>query len=241
MAERVGARESESTEEGPDLASRQFHIQSKRFYVDVKQNPRGRYLKISEISQARGRDRITFPMSHVPAFRDHMRQYVDYLSENEAKTPDGGVLKQTDYTANDRRKIFFELRENERGRFLRIFYDGNYGTKSSVAIPGSGVSQIHEAICSLVEELGSEDHALITQDTVPDSLQFLAEGKKFYFDPGSNQRGVFLRISEVQRSYRNSITIPHSAWEEFRDMLTHFIEQMPYQGPSSRGDDLEDI
>ena len=44
---------------------------------------------VVQISQARGRDRITFPMSHVPAFRDHMRQYVDYLSENEASKKRG--------------------------------------------------------------------------------------------------------------------------------------------------------
>eukprot|EP00118_Oscarella_pearsei_P024728 m.306673 g.306673 ORF g.306673 m.306673 type:complete len:240 (+) comp41476_c0_seq1:93-812(+) len=236
MAERPVARESESTEEGPDLATRQFHIQSKRFYVDVKQNPRGRYMKISEISQARGRDRITFPMSHVPEFKVHLQQYVDFLAEIDAKPSDGGVLKQSDYSAKDRRKIFFELRENERGRFLRIYYDGNYGTKASVAIPGTGVSQIHDAIASLLEELGPEDHAL---ETFPESQQFHTEGKKFYFDPGSNQRGVFLRVSEVQRSYRNSITIPHCAWEEFRDMLSQFIEQMPYQGSQEHEEDAE--
>ena len=32
-----------------ELASKTLHIQSKRFYVDVKQNRRGRFLKIAEV------------------------------------------------------------------------------------------------------------------------------------------------------------------------------------------------
>ena len=34
-----------------ELASRTFQIQSKRFYLDVKQNRRGRFLKIAEVIQ----------------------------------------------------------------------------------------------------------------------------------------------------------------------------------------------
>lgn len=33
-----------------ELASRAVPVQSKRFYVDVKQNERGRYLKLAEVS-----------------------------------------------------------------------------------------------------------------------------------------------------------------------------------------------
>lgn len=32
-----------------ELASKTLHIQSKRFYLDVKQNRRGRFLKIAEV------------------------------------------------------------------------------------------------------------------------------------------------------------------------------------------------
>lgn len=36
-----------------ELASRTLHIQSKRFYLDVKQNRRGRFLKIAEVTLVR--------------------------------------------------------------------------------------------------------------------------------------------------------------------------------------------
>lgn len=35
------------------------------------------------------------------------------------------------------------------------------------------------------------------QGELPGSQHFRVENKKFFFDVGSNQRGVFLRISEV--------------------------------------------
>ena len=40
-----------------ELASKTLHIQSKRFYLDVKQNRRGRFLKIAEVNT--NFDRVT--------------------------------------------------------------------------------------------------------------------------------------------------------------------------------------
>lgn len=33
-----------------ELASKMLQVQSKRFYVDVKQNSRGRFIKLAEVS-----------------------------------------------------------------------------------------------------------------------------------------------------------------------------------------------
>ena len=35
-----------------ELATRTLHIQSKRFYLDVKQNRRGRFIKVAEVRQS---------------------------------------------------------------------------------------------------------------------------------------------------------------------------------------------
>jgi hypothetical protein len=47
-----------------ELASKTLHIQSKRFYLDVKQNRRGRFLKIAEV-----KNKIFFCYFHFPIFR----------------------------------------------------------------------------------------------------------------------------------------------------------------------------
>lgn len=68
--------------------------------------------------------------------------------------------------------------------------------------------------------------------------------KNFYFDIGSNNRGVFLRISEVsvisqiwiyvydciiykvRANFRTAVTIPEKAWSRFRDNINDFILAM---------------
>jgi len=48
----------------------------------------------------------------------------------------------------------------------------------------------------------------------------------FYFDVGSNNRGIFLRISEVRANLRSAITVPEKAWSRFRDNINDFILAM---------------
>ena len=38
--------------------------------------------------------------------------------------------------------------------------------------------------------------------------------------------GVFLRVSEVKPSYRNSITIPFKAWGKFGGAFSRYAEEM---------------
>ncbi|CAN6483952.1 unnamed protein product [Victoria cruziana] len=51
-----------------------------------------------------------------------------------------------------------------------------------------------------------------------------ADQKRFFFDLGSNNRGHFLRISEVAGADRSSIILPISGLKQFHDMIGHFVE-----------------
>ena len=44
-----------------DLASRTLVLESKRFYLDVKENKRGRFIKIAEISADGRKEKQLFP------------------------------------------------------------------------------------------------------------------------------------------------------------------------------------
>jgi len=60
---------------------------------------------------------------------------------------------------------------------------------------------------------------------LPEGQHFRTENKKFYFDIGQNNFGVFMRISEVKSSYRTSITIPENSWARFGDILNDYCEK----------------
>ncbi|CAF3764899.1 unnamed protein product [Rotaria sp. Silwood1] len=64
---------------------------------------------------------------------------------------------------------------------------------------------------------------------LPESKYLRVGNKNFYFDTGSNNRGVFLRISEVRPNYRTAITIPEKVWSHFRDNINDFICTMNNQ------------
>ncbi|VVC89498.1 unnamed protein product [Leptidea sinapis] len=56
-----------------ELATKMLQIQSKRFYLDVKQNRRGRFIKVAE-------------------FRDHLSCFSDYYSSLGPPNPDNKIL-----------------------------------------------------------------------------------------------------------------------------------------------------
>ena len=60
---------------------------------------------------------------------------------------------------------------------------------------------------------------------LPEGQHFRTENKKFYFDIGQNNFGVFMRISEVKSTYRTSITIPESSWARFRDIMNDYCSK----------------
>ena len=55
-----------------DLASRTLVLESKRFYLDVKENSRGRFIKIAEISADGRKNQILMTLPTAAQFRQHL-------------------------------------------------------------------------------------------------------------------------------------------------------------------------
>jgi hypothetical protein len=221
----TGRAESESSaaDEGEqqELASRILQIQSKRVYVDVKQNKRGRFMKISEVAPNGIRGKVNLPMSSVGEFKDYLEEFAQHSEQivDGSQPGEGGTWKSA-YMQRENKRFFLDLKENERGRFLRISQSVSFGQRSQVAVPASGIRELTAAVMDLLTHFGPED--------LGESRDLRIDGKKFYFDVGSNERGVYLRISEVQARYRTNITIPQSGWQTFRDTLNEYIDQLPF-------------
>ena len=59
--------------------------------------------------------------------------------------------------SRDDRKYYLDLRENDRGKFLRISMVGINTPRSQIAIPAQGVQEIWETLAKLIEEFSNED------------------------------------------------------------------------------------
>jgi hypothetical protein len=218
-----------------ELATKTLHIQSKRFYLDVKQNRRGRFIKIAEVSAGGRKSRILMSMNVASELRDCLNTFDEYIrtlgehNPNNQQTTEDGRLRSA-LISRDDRKYYLDLKENERGRFIRISMVGLNNPRTQIAIPAQGIQELKETLTNLIEEFGNEDDRdsiesppAIEPAELPESKYLRVGNKNFYFDTGSNDRGIFLRISEVRPNFRTAITLPEKVWSRFRDNINDFI------------------
>ncbi|KAJ8346359.1 hypothetical protein SKAU_G00277600 [Synaphobranchus kaupii] len=274
-----------------ELASKRVDIQKKRFYLDVKQSARGRFLKIAEVWIGRGRhdnirkSKLTLSMSMAPDLRYCLGDFIDYYAhiglrgaqvpraeeqsngqgrphdsrrrqqdhhQAAQNSPTGSAASEehthrvlkSEFIERDNRKYYLDLKENQRGRFLRIRQTvsrghgtmGYYGQgiEQTIVLPAQGLIEFRDALSQLIEDYGDEETDERTRGSknhdespeLPEAVSFRVDNKRFYFDAGSNRYGVFLKISEVRQPYRNTITVPLKAWARFGDNFIRYEEEM---------------
>ncbi|KAK4785130.1 hypothetical protein SAY86_001819 [Trapa natans] len=258
-----------------ELMCKTLQVEHKLFYFDLKENPRGRYLKISEKTSAT-RSTIIVPFSGISWFLDLFNYYVN--SDDQ-----GTYSKELQL---DTKIFYFDVGENRRGRFLKVSEASVNRNRSTIIVPagstrdegwtafrnilaeineanklfimpnqpnsdpsehivglsddvGAGFISGHNSQPSPVSDLKAERAVeLPAQDEIGNmgvSKVIRVDQKKFFFDLGSNNRGHFLRISEVAGSDRSSIILPLSGLKQFHEMVGHFVEVTKdrIEGPTS--------
>jgi len=214
-----------------ELATKMLQIQSKRFYLDVKQNKRGRFIKVAEIGADGRRSQIFLALSTAGEFRDHLSAFSDFYSSlgppNPDSVPEDGKLK-SEMMMKDNRRYYLDLKENSRGRFLRVSQTiTRGGPRSQVAIPAQGMIEFRDALTDLLDEFNCDEHAY--KPDLPEGRHLHVDNKNFYFDVGQNNRGVYMRISEVKTNFRTAITVPEKSWPRFRDILADYCDKIKQQ------------
>uniref|UniRef100_A0A4W3I692 Purine-rich element binding protein Bb n=1 Tax=Callorhinchus milii TaxID=7868 RepID=A0A4W3I692_CALMI len=128
-------------------------------------------------------------------------------------------------------KYYMDLKENQRGRFLRIRQTLNRGPGlggaqgQTIALPAQGLIEFRDALAKLIDDYGVDEEPC-GQAELPEGTSITVDSKRFFFDVGSNKYGVFMRVSEVKPSYRNSITVPYKAWSKFGSAFSKYAEEM---------------
>ncbi|CAL4976995.1 unnamed protein product [Urochloa decumbens] len=224
-----------------ELVSKTLQFEHKLFYFDLKENPRGRYLKISEKTSAT-RSTIIVPVDGVAWFLDLFDYYIR-TDERDAFSKE--LRLQT-------KVFYFDIGENKRGRFLKVSEASVNRNRSTIIVPaGSSGEEGWEAFRNVLLEINNEASRLYVLPNHPNqqhmepperlpglsddvgagfiaghggqsasgpevdverlvdlppqeeisgmgmSKVIRADQKRFFFDLGSNNRGHYLRISEV--------------------------------------------
>lgn len=73
------------------------------------------------------------------------------------------------------------------------------GPRTQIAIPAQGMIEFRDALTDLLEEFGTDDGGF--KGDLPEGRYMRVDSKNFYFDIGQNNRGIYMRISEVYIYY----------------------------------------
>jgi len=74
--------------------------------------------------------------------------------------PEDGKLKSANIVAGTRR-YYLDLKENQRGRFLRVSQtQPRGGPRSQIAIPAQGMIEFRDTLSELLEMYGTDDQGM---------------------------------------------------------------------------------
>ncbi|VDD81663.1 unnamed protein product [Mesocestoides corti] len=192
-----------------DLATVALQIHKKRFYVDVKKNWRGRFMKIAEVGMDGRKSRILLTMTAADDFKDKVLDIVNIYEElvkksEEQPSPsnhddkDDGIIKS--HILNyPHRRYYLDLKRNQRGYFLRVTMLST-SARIKLAIPAEGMRELHDSICGLLKTWWNRT-------------------------PSNNEKKGF-NLFFVWASSRTAITIPGRSVSKFRDIINELAEHL---------------
>merc|ERR1739838_1073461 len=207
------------------VKSEMNQMDRKRFYLDVEENQRGRFIKIAEISTEGRKNQILMTFPTAALFNQNLIQFIDFYRDMDKLDPDNlrqGELK-SEVMYNDDKKYHMDLKENARGRFLKVSEITRGHSRFQVFIPADGMVEFQHNLGELVDE---HDNCDAEEDLSDPQNNYIRIGnKRFYLDVKENKRGRFIKIVEISaEGRRNQIQMTFSTAALFNQNLIQFIE-----------------
>lgn len=223
--------EEETPEEGrqqhqENLFTRVVNFDRKSYFLDVRENNRGKYLKLTESSVKR---RSTILLSgHVVGILVQILD--DAIKENyPPSTAEIGERWATVFSrrvVSPQKKIYFDLMQNKFGRSLNVAEVSQTRPKTAVIVSEHGWLQLKRALDEILQEFPvfqpPAPRGEMTQIT---SKTLQLQSKRFYFDLMENEIGRFIKLSEVKKGRRETLYIPQICFEIIATFLGNLEEE----------------
>jgi len=221
------SQNGEQSKRGVELASRVLNVDKKRFYIDVKQNDRGKFIQIVALLSGGRKSRIILGMP--------IAKKLITLLEKASSVEESEYPKTLGRLTSGKRVYFADLRQNEHGSFLRLTQTVNRApNRFSVYIPVEGIEDLRKLLTEVTDEFGDGEEKEVQ---LPPSQNLRdVRNKMFYFDCNSNDFGDYLRITETRFSSdnRTSITVSLKNLERFHQILGDVLKNFrELRGPDS--------
>ena len=226
---------------GTELVSIPLKIESKRLYISLRENERGRFLKISEAETSSGqRHKMIVPAQGIARLKDLITRVAEEDQRLGASTTNKSEIPQNDNTQRGPpkplytermtvagRRFFLDLLVNSRGRYFKLSHVPLTGGRVQITLPASGLTTFASTIQKVLDDTpGADGNRSVSASGVVTengkykggSIKELAvENKRLLFQTGTNNRGSFLRLIEKPGS--NSVMMPIDCLPDVVDIL----------------------
>merc|ERR1712080_663654 len=150
------------------------------------------------------KNQILMTFSTAALFSQNLVTFIEFHRDLEKLNPENlkqGELK-SEVMYKDDKKYHMDLKENARGRFLKVSETFTRGySRFQVFIPAEGMGEFQHNLGELIDEYDNGD----AEEAVaaPQNRHLRIENKNFYFDIKRNQQGRYMSVSEVKGNFRN--------------------------------------
>ncbi|XP_024394852.1 transcription factor Pur-alpha 1 isoform X2 [Physcomitrium patens] len=143
-----------------ELVCKTLQVEHKLFYFDLKENPRGRYLKISEKTSG-SRSTIIVPVAGIVWFVDLFNYYANGEEELSSKE-----------LQLDTKVFYFDVGENQRGRFLKVSEASVTRNRSTIIVPaGNAADEGWSSFRNILVEIHEASQLLLPPSASSGPLQ----------------------------------------------------------------------
>jgi len=227
----------------------------KRLFVDAKENHRGKFIRMAEaIGRANGRNygnrqggRIIMRLKVAKELAERLDEFTDVAEETmekgekrvESKSeaaetqPDKGRVRPIRSTVilDEGRRYFIDLlpsRLKGREPMLRLTMNNPVsGLRNSISVESGEGPYIKKALDYMVEKFYNEQEEQEDKAEMELAHHSVKFGRRtFFFDPGRQARGKFVRVTEVclrdGQTLRNSMMLPDKLLARFAKILSDY-------------------
>ncbi|CAN8070020.1 unnamed protein product [Agarophyton chilense] len=239
-----------------ELMSVRITVGTRRVTMALCENDRGRFLRLID-----NRSRIMVPAAAIMQMRDALVALEHALETapppkqptpppTQPASPPANAVEQvkselisSQRIASDGRKIFLDVMENAKGRYLKICKVSI--RRINMIIPIQGLPFLREGLDMLLEKTPPDtsvtdpssvqrltrtvervtplnDGATVTINIVQREIRTM--GKRVIFESGANRRGSYIKISENNFPQRTSIILPHAAVPQIIQLLEEVMQ-----------------
>uniref|UniRef100_A0A1I7YRU9 DNA-binding protein n=1 Tax=Steinernema glaseri TaxID=37863 RepID=A0A1I7YRU9_9BILA len=154
--------------------SESFFDETRQYYLDLKENARGIFCRLSQISRSRGgsrndnRQHIVIPNSGLKTFAnnlenlllEHGGEHVKTLSEDGKQNllSASDLPKAKTLRASNKKMFFFDPSVNTRGAYIRLTeLHPVTGNRSSITVPLDSLKQFKEVLDEMCKEVPARE------------------------------------------------------------------------------------